>query len=343
MRGINNTLKQGKVFKRLESHGVDVVYLMETRIRSINISMWVAILSDEWNYLANYDFVDGGRIWVLWKKRISVSVVGGSDQALSILGEAVGHSVMIIVVYCINNNLARRGLWDYLRSLESVVGNYPWVIGGDFNVVDVAHESYDYPIMGSHSLPDIEELQGCMEDLELQDHPFVGPLFTWSNKQDGSYLARKLDRILVNPQWMHEFPISFAEYKAPGVSDHCLGLIWTQKEAKIHKPKPFKIFNCWATNENFLSSVKASWVEFSDGNAMQVLNRTHFSDISARVKAKRAELEQIQLSNLTDVNHVGMEVEKRVQSELVDLEIAELDIYRKRDKVYWLEKAPSEY
>ncbi|KAE8732331.1 hypothetical protein F3Y22_tig00002237pilonHSYRG01790 [Hibiscus syriacus] len=278
VKGSDYSAEKGKVFKRLESLGVDMVCLMETIIRSINISKWVAILSDKWNYLANYDFVDGGRIWVLWKKRLSVSVVGGSDQALSILGDAAGHSVMITAVYGSNNNLARRGLWDYLRNLESVV----------------------------------EELQGCMDDLELQDHPFVGPLFTWSNKQEGSYLARKLDRILINSQWMHGFPISFADYKAPGVSDHCLG----------------------------------------DGNAMQVLfnklkrlkpilkelNRTNFSDIFARVKDKRAELEQIQLSNLTVVNHVGMEVEKRVQSELIDLEITELDFYRQRAKVHWLQE-----
>ncbi|XP_039044697.1 uncharacterized protein LOC120184262 [Hibiscus syriacus] len=216
---------------------------METRIREINISKWDTALSDEWNYEANYNFIDE--------------------------------------------------------------------VGGDFNIIAEVNESF-YCDLGSYSSSDMDDLQ----------------------------------------DWILDFPVSFAEYKAPGVSDHCLGIIWTQKEARIHKPKPFKFFNCWTTSENFLSSVKASWLQHCDSNAMQVmfcklkrlkpilkdLNRTQFSDISSRVAAKRAELEHIQLANLDATNQAGIEEEEKLQVVLVDLEMAELDFYRQRAKVHWLQE-----
>ncbi|XP_039023159.1 uncharacterized protein LOC120155749 [Hibiscus syriacus] len=275
---------------------------METRVRSCNVSNVVDAFVDEWNFEANYQYI----------------------EALSIKGDISGHRVVITAIYSSNNSQSRRGLWDYLRSLESEIGHYSWVLGGDFNVIVDAQESSDYDL-GSHSSADIEEFKDCLEDLEVQDHHFVGPLFTWSNKQDETYLARKLDRILTNSQWLLDFSDSYIEFKAPGAFDHCLGLIWTQKEAQFHRPKHFKFFNCWTANENFLSSVRESWSMHSEGNAMQVLfnkmkrlkpvlkelNRNHFYDISARVIAKKAELEFVQLSILSGASHFGVEEEIR--------------------------------
>ncbi|XP_039050893.1 uncharacterized protein LOC120192126 [Hibiscus syriacus] len=203
----------------------------------------------------------------------------GSSTKLEILasggcyeGDIAGHRVLITAFYGSNNSQIRRGLWEYLRNMESDAGTYPWVIRGDFNVIAEVHESSDNVSLGSHSSSD-----------------------------------------------------SFAEYRAPRVSDHYLGIFWTQKEAQIHKPKPFKFLIVGLQMRIFLSSVKVSWLEHSDGNAMHVLfnklkrlkpilkelKRTYFSDISARVTAKRAELEHIQLSNLDVVNQTGMEEEKK--------------------------------
>ncbi|XP_039009368.1 uncharacterized protein LOC120137752 [Hibiscus syriacus] len=123
----------------------------------------------------------------------------------------------------------------------------------------------------------MEEFQGCIEDLEVQDHPFVGPLFTWSNKQEGSYLARKLDMIMINAQWLLELSDSFAEYKAPGVMF-----------SKLKRLKPI----------------------------LKDLNNQHYSDISARVIAKRAELEHVQIFNLARANQIRIEEKRRIQSYL---------------------------
>ncbi|XP_039032919.1 uncharacterized protein LOC120168182 [Hibiscus syriacus] len=321
VRGINNVLKRGKIFKRLENLGVNIICFIETRVRSCNVSNVVGAFVDEWNFEANYQYIEGGRLWILWNKRLSLSVIGGCDKALSIRGDISGHSVVITAIYGSNNSESRRGLWDYLRSLESEIDHYSWVLGGDFNVIADAQESSDYDLLGLHSSADMEEFKDCLEDLEVHDHPFTGPLFTWSNKQDETYLARKLDRILTNSQWLLDFPDSCVEFKAPGASDHCLG-------------------------------VRESWLMHCEGNAMQImfnklkklnhvlkeLNMNYFSDISARVTTKRAELESVQLSILSGDSHFGVEEENKVHADPVDLEVAELEFYRQKTKIHWLQE-----
>ena len=45
----------------------------------------------------------------------------------------------------------------------------------------------------------MEEFQECLFNLELDDMPFSGPLFTWINRRVGDqFVARKLDRSLQN-------------------------------------------------------------------------------------------------------------------------------------------------
>ncbi|XP_039003778.1 uncharacterized protein LOC120130649 [Hibiscus syriacus] len=290
VRGINNPRKQLKVLKRLFSCEVDIFCLMESRIRSVNSVSFTSALSDDWYFVGNYDFIEGG-------------------------------------------------YWPLLLA--------GW---GDFNIIAKAEESSDFDIMGIHCTLDMKDFQDCLEDLELMDHPFLGPLFTWSNKQEGSFLARKLDRILVNDQWMVDFPDSFVEFKAEGVSDHCLGMLWTHKGIMAKKPRPFKFYNIWSGHEKFLDVVRDSWQHQYGGDVMCCLfnklkrlkhvlkqfNSKFFVDISGRVKAKRAKLEQIRIFNLAQFNQRRIEEEMKVHTDLVDLKVAEAAFYRQKAKVHWL-------
>ncbi|KAE8667867.1 Detected protein of unknown function [Hibiscus syriacus] len=351
-KGINNPLKQHKVLSRLINLGANVVCLLETRIRRINADKFYSAFSDEWNMIDNYAYSEGGRIWVMWRKQWSFSTLRANDQSLTIVGVVNGHMTLITAVYGSNSRVARRGLWDHLKDLDSEVGSSPWVVGGDFNVTIRADESSDFEILGVHNSPDMEDFQGCLEDIDLLDHPFLGPSFTWSNRQDDGFLTRKLDRILVNHPWLSIYPDSFVEFKAQGVSDHCPGMIWTQRGALTRRPKPFKFFNCWSTSANFLGIVKESWTVQCAGNPMQRLflklkrlkpklknlNKEQFSDISNKVLSKRADLERIQLINLSHTDQRNIEEERRIHAELVDLEVIESEFYRERAKVHWLKE-----
>ncbi|XP_039036073.1 uncharacterized protein LOC120172755 [Hibiscus syriacus] len=349
VRGINNPLKHLKVLRRLDSCSVDVFYLMESCIIRDNSGSFSSALSGDWNFVENYDFVDGGRLIV-----------------------------------------------------ENDIGSSSWVIGVDFNIIAKAEKNSDFDVMRVHCTSNMKDFQECLEGLDLMDHPFLGPLFTWSNKQEGSYLARKLDRVLVNDQrlldypesfvefkaqgvsdhclgllwtqkgvmtkyplpfkffncWTgHEkflatrlldYPESFVEFKAQGVSDHCLGLLWTQKGVMTKYPLPFKFFNCWTGHEKFLATVRDFWQGQCGGSAMSYLfnklrnlkpllkefNKEYFSDISGRFSNKSAELEKIQIFNLAHTDKRRIDDERRIHVELVDLEVAESEFYRQKAKVH---------
>ncbi|KAE8661204.1 hypothetical protein F3Y22_tig00116937pilonHSYRG00119 [Hibiscus syriacus] len=91
--------------------------------------------------------------------------------------------------------------------------------GGDFNVILQSKESSNYDLMGPTLTPDMKYFQEVTQDLHFQDHPFFGPSFTWSNKQQNSFLAKKLDRVLINPTWnelssLEEVEVMFLKQKA---------------------------------------------------------------------------------------------------------------------------------
>ncbi|KAK8628403.1 hypothetical protein V6N13_064110 [Hibiscus sabdariffa] len=68
--------------------------------------------------------------------------------------------------------------------LEVVVGKD----GGDFNIYLHANESSDRDKLGAYFTSDMRQFEECIED-----HPYCGPFFTWTNKQNIIFLARKLD------------------------------------------------------------------------------------------------------------------------------------------------------
>ncbi|MBT1582521.1 hypothetical protein KK473_28420, partial [Klebsiella pneumoniae] len=70
------------------------------------------------------------------------------------------------------------------------------------------------------------EFHECLFELELFDMPFIGPLFTWLNRRDGeSFIARKLDRTLINEGFLDSFPNAITDFLPPGISDHCMALV----------------------------------------------------------------------------------------------------------------------
>ena len=117
----------------------------------------------------------------------------------------------------------------------------PWILTGDYNVT--VHPSKSSNCSDSHMInSDMQEFIDARLQLSVFDHVHVGPKFTWTNKHQEGFLARKLDRVLINNSWSDRFPPSHVEFLCPEVSDHCPGLILLQQE--FHSPpKPFKFFN----------------------------------------------------------------------------------------------------
>ncbi|XP_039011006.1 uncharacterized protein LOC120139999 [Hibiscus syriacus] len=256
------------------------------------------------------------------KKNIPFSVIRSSDQNISI--QCLFQSVPLVIsaIYVSNNGTTRRLIWQHIHDLEANIGHLPWILGGDFNIILHSNESFDNDLIGPLTSPDMREFQNVLHDLYLFDHPFFGPLFTLSNKQQSSFLARKLDRVLINSSWATTFKDSHVEFLSPGISDHCLAQVWLSKELQANRPKPFKFFNYWTHHPNFLDVVNQSWSKPALGNPIQIL----FSKLK-RVK---------QIKTLRGEDSFDKEL--FIQNEVKKLEEAEALYFRQKAKVQWLKE-----
>ncbi|KAK4383215.1 hypothetical protein Sango_2797700 [Sesamum angolense] len=123
-----------------------------------------------------------------------------------------------MVVYGANDVSARRELWQGFIELAVIVGNVPWLVGGDFNAVldmsAVSGASGDIRVA-------MNEFNDCILQTGLLSLPMQGKRFTWHNcSLDGRSLWKRLDRLLVNDVWMDRWPNLFYTCLTPRTSDH---------------------------------------------------------------------------------------------------------------------------
>lgn len=80
----------------------------------------------------------------------------------------------------------------------------------DFNIILRKEEASDFRVGMVLSIAE-KAFSNCVEYIEVEECSIVGPLLSWSNKQTYSYLAMKLDRAMVNGDFMTLFPTTHTE------------------------------------------------------------------------------------------------------------------------------------
>lgn len=161
------------------------------------------------------------------------------------------------MVYGHNNEMDRRSLWRELVDLQFCMNGIPWIAMGDFNVIKHMNERSDFH-EGMHTSMGVEDFQACLHSIGLIDLNSHGVFYTWSNKRSDGFIAKKLDRILVNDFWLLSFPSSFSEFTAPDFSDHSPGWMKFPSFTK-GKSCPFRFFTFISLHRDFLSTVDSSW------------------------------------------------------------------------------------
>ncbi|XP_043720916.1 uncharacterized protein LOC122668414 [Telopea speciosissima] len=274
----------------------------------------------------------------------------------SSFSDSLGHfSFHLTVVYALNCPLQRNSLWSDLRSLAPQVGSHPWGLGGDFNSI-----RYSYEKQGGEQ-PDLEAFNyfnECLEDIGVNDLRWSGFPLTWSNKRAGSNrIACKLDRVLVNEEWLTSFPTSHAIFDNLDISDHSPISLEIQPFTSF-SPKPFKYFDMWSSHETFLPLVQEAWNKpvFSFSSpllafskklknvkaALKVWNNTTFGNISIQVSECKENLASIQVQLQSDsLNDLLAEEEKEVSRHLSSLLAREESFLKKKSRIKWLDLGDS--
>lgn len=92
------------------------------------------------------------------------------------------------------------------------------------------------------------EFNRWIEDMEVEEVPWY---------RSNSIARSKLDRCLVSPEWLAKWPGSTQHTLDRNFSDHCP--IMLRSNYVDWGPKPFRILDCWLSDNSFKKIVQESW------------------------------------------------------------------------------------
>ena len=352
IRGLNEPSKQWEVRKFISDSHLDLVGIIETKVRSVNSSFIMQQIFGQWSFCANYQCHTLGRIWVGWNPNtINVTKHAESDQVIHCHVHHIGSNSHFFVsfVYAMNDMVDRRSLWADLRHHSSLFNNVPWIILGDFNIIRNPSESVGCSGKWSTAMIEFED---CLQDSELEDLRFSGMQFTWRNKRDGTRaITRKLDRVLVNQIWNSSYQHAAAEFLPPGVSDHSPVVVKLGNNGGRRKT-PFKFFSHLADKEDFLVTVAQAWtfgvhgsLQFKLSSKLKRLknvfkslckDRGHSSELV--LSAKAALLNCQRNIDMNPSDHDLIQEEKTLLAAYLEVAKDEELIFKQKSRILWLKE-----
>lgn len=209
----------------------------------------------------------GGRIWVLWCPAIyEVTMLQTHTQFmhLQVYSKSLGKLFYVTVVYGSNKLAERKILWGKLKSVALGI-NLPWVVGGDFNNVLLSSERQGGCAV---QLYEVVDYQHSVQDCGLTDMKWHGLSFTWSNKQKvDRKVYSKIDRVMVNDDWVKEFFAASTWFKAEIFSNHAFAIIHMALNRGV-RHCTFRFCNTWALASHFNDIVRVGWSTPAFGDKM---------------------------------------------------------------------------
>ncbi|XWS29657.1 hypothetical protein CRYUN_Cryun24cG0048500 [Craigia yunnanensis] len=267
---------------------------------------------DEGMYIEPERMSGGLALW--WKNEMVVKVLIGNKNVIDtiIMVPKVIVVLRVMWIYGVPRFEERKGVWEYIK--RNVRGSKdPLICVGDFN--DVLYEN--------------------------ENEGFNGQKFTWFGIREGVLIKERLDRILVNLEWMEEFPnIQVTNLLAVG-SDHSPIVMETKHKDRKGERK-FKVEAIWVIMKGCEKVVKKGWEKrFERTNVDQVVEKLEYCkklliDWSKKVvpnnKKLIAELMQKIRERQNCVDSVqGYEEVKEMKNQIRQA--------WERDEVFWYQKA----
>ncbi|XP_074266842.1 uncharacterized protein LOC141590131 [Silene latifolia] len=261
----------------------------------------------------------GGRIWLIWQPhQYVVDVRCITDQLIhsKVFDKLRNISYYFTMVYGLNKDKERESLWDSLIHISRGIDT-AWMVGGDFN--SLLH--LNKRIGGAEvTWSDITPMRQMVDQCELMELKSTGSFFIWNNKQEvGTKVYSKLDRVLVNGEWLDDFPECLSHFLPEGLFDHCPCLIKFQTRGTpmfrvVQKLKMLK-------------------------KELKKLDKENFSDIENLTQVSEVSLKEVQKRLIKDpLNKVLCESESALAKEVLILKRARLRFLLEKSKERWMEE-----
>ena len=186
IRGLNQPQKQQEVARLVHALNLDVVGLVETKVKFSNQDIIKNNIFPNWNFITNSqpDFI--GRIWVGWNPgKVNVSLLSCSAQMIHVKIDNPDSSISFEAsfVYALHTIFDRRPLWREIKQCATSNGHLPWICLGDFNVVLSANEVFG---TGPRKDLGVDEFNALVNANCLVDLRYTGAFFSWNNRRSDS-------------------------------------------------------------------------------------------------------------------------------------------------------------
>jgi hypothetical protein len=201
----------------------------------------------------------------------------------------------------------------------------------------------------------MNQFKECLDDCGLVDLGYTGPMFTWSNRQQGDALVRvRLDRAVENGDFTTVFDDCVVENIITTTSDHFAVLVRLQKfgvapeiravqsgfkfEADWLRAPDYREFleRTWADTSNGPHSLQSTWASLkSVASSLQEWSIHSFGQVRKEIRKLERQLKAIRLAPWnSDVLANAHRVERR----LCELFEREEIMARQRSRVEWLKE-----
>ncbi|KAK4413795.1 hypothetical protein Salat_2792300 [Sesamum alatum] len=125
-------------------------------------------------------------------------------------------------------------MWEKLYELGQNL-NRPWLILSNFNGV----RSPDEKLGVTPTWYELKDFTDCCLCLGLQDAPSSGCFYTWYSNNESNPVWCKLDRVLMNNEWLEAGLHCNTHFPPPGcLFDHSPDIV-SILDPSVPKPKPF--------------------------------------------------------------------------------------------------------
>ncbi|XP_077249093.1 uncharacterized protein LOC143888523 [Tasmannia lanceolata] len=350
VRGLCSETKRGEIKRFIQENILSLICLTETKAKKDDMQQITSAICENWESQTNYDFCVKGRIWVLWDpKVVQFQVLYKTSQIIHGECHAIlaGQSITISSIYASNDAIERRHLWSSLVGISSAI-QQPWIALGDFNITRFADERWGG---ADPNLSDMNDFNDYIEDCSLLDLRSVGQILSWNNRScTGNLKLRRLDRALVNEEWLQVFPTSYVQYKNPGLSDHSPIIVLT---SPVHNTggKPFKFHNMWLSDTSLYEVVERAWNSKIRGNPIFIIfkklqgtkraikdwNRNSFRRVDILAPQIRKTLDEIQTKVAVDPrNSCLRDEEKAIREKFIQIAKQEESLFHQKSRVNWL-------
>jgi hypothetical protein len=238
-------------------------------------------------------------------------------------------------------------MWTTLRRIKNDA-DVPWMMIGDFNETKWQHEHFSETKRSEKRMSDFRNI---LNYCDLHDIPFVGPPWTFDNKQKNNRNVKaRIDRAVASHSWSSLFPDAKLTHIVSSRSDHLPLLLECEKaHCQLSGNHLKRCEHMWERDPALPLVIEDAWTgspacsNLSDliQKVKETQDRLHdwstvnFGKVTKEISKKRNQLKKLWKRNRSESRDTEI---RRVSSELDELLHREEMMWRQRSRIDWLKE-----